>query len=70
MYFLSEVREDQMLLYMLSVRCQYTEDAGLPYFNRAAVRANGNWKYGSALESMRVKSYFRCRSANIALNYK
>ena len=21
----------------------YTEDAGLPYFNRAAVIANGNW---------------------------
>ena len=30
----------------------YTEDAGLPYFDRAAVIANGNWYYASALESM------------------
>ena len=48
----------------------YTEDAGLPFFNRAAVRANGNWYYGPALESMRATSDFRCHSVNIALKYK
>ena len=30
----------------------FTEQTGLPYFDRAAVKANGNWYYASALESM------------------
>ena len=32
----------------------YTEDAGLPYFDCAAVTANRYWWYGKALESMRA----------------
>ena len=37
----------------------YNEDAGLPYFDHAAVIANGNWKCGSALKSMGTKLCFR-----------
>ena len=48
----------------------YTEDAGLPYFDRAAVKAKGNWYYTSALEAMGVKFCFRCRSVNIGPSYK
>ena len=48
----------------------YTAQTGLPYFDRAAVTANGSWLYGSALESMRGDQTFRCRFVNIGLNYK
>ena len=48
----------------------YTEDAGLPYFDRAAVKANGTWWYDSALESMRAKLCFRYCSVNIGPSYK
>ena len=48
-----------MLVYMYIFHYEnlytYTEDAGLPYFDRAAVIANGNWYYASALESMGAK---------------
>ena len=50
--------------------CFYTEDAGLPYFNRAAVKATGNWYYTSARESMGVKFCFHYRSVNIGPSYK
>ena len=30
---------------ILKSKRTYTEDAGLPYFNHAAVIANGNWYY-------------------------
>ena len=46
------------------------EDAGLPYFNRAAVIANGNWYYASALESMGAKLCFRYCFLNIGPGYK
>ena len=39
-------------------------DAGLPYFDRAAVKVNGNWYYASALESIRAKLCFRYHSVN------
>ena len=48
----------------------YTEDAGLPFFNRAAVIANGNWYYASALESMGAKLCFRYCLVNIGPRYK
>ena len=32
-----------MSVYLCVCMCVYTEDAGLPYFDRAAVKANGNW---------------------------
>ena len=51
-------------------RYNYTEDAGLPYFNRAAVKATGNWYYTSALESMGVKFCFHYHSVNIGPSYK
>ena len=47
-----------------------TEDAGLPYFDRAAVIANGNWYYASALESMGAKLSFRYCLVNIGPSYK
>ena len=47
-----------------------TEDAGLPYFDRAAVIANGNWYYTSALESMGAKLSFRYCLVNIGPSYK
>ena len=50
--------------------CSYTEDAGLPYFDRAAVIANGNWYYASALESMGAKLCFPYCSVNIGPSYK
>ena len=49
---------------------KYTEDAGLPYFDRAAVIANGNWYYASALESMGAKLCFRYCLVNIGPSYK
>ena len=48
----------------------YTEDAGLPYFNRTAVKATGNWYYTSALESMGVQFCFHYHSVNIGPSYK
>ena len=48
----------------------YTEDAGLPYFDRAAVIANGNWYHASALESMGAKLCCRCCLVNIGPSYK
>ena len=48
----------------------YTEDAGLPYFDRAAVIANGNWYYASALESMGAKLCFRYCLVNIGPSYR
>ena len=48
----------------------HTEQTGLPYFDRPAATANGNWYYDSALESMGAKLGFRCHSVNIALIYK
>ena len=46
-----------------------TDDAGLPYFNRAAVISNGNWYYASALESMGAKLCFRYCLVNIGPSY-
>ena len=51
-------------------RGEYTEDAGLPYFNRAAAKANGNWYYASALESMGAKLCCCYCSVNIGPSYK
>ena len=51
-------------------QAEYTEDAGLPYFDRAAVKANRNWYYASALESMGANLCFRYRSVNIGPSYK
>ena len=34
-------------------RFRYTEQTGLPYFDRATSTAIRNWYYASALESMR-----------------
>ena len=48
----------------------YTAQTGLPYFDRAADAANGNWYYDSTLESMGAKPCFRCHSVNIVLIYK
>ena len=48
----------------------YTEDAGLPFFDRAAVIANGNWYYASALESMGATLCFRYCLVNIGPRYK
>ena len=48
----------------------YTEDAGLPYFDRAEVIANGNWYYASALESMGANICFRYHSVNIGHSYE
>ena len=48
----------------------YTEDAGLQYFDRAAVIANGNWYYTSALESMGAKLCFHYCLVNIGPSYK
>ena len=48
----------------------YTEDAGLTYFDRAAVKAKGNSLYTSALESMGAKLCFPYRSVNIGPRYK
>ena len=48
----------------------HTEDAGLPYFDRAAVIANGNWYYASAFESMGAKLCFRYCLVNIGPRYK
>ena len=48
----------------------YSEDAGLLFFNRAAVKANGYWYYASALRPMRGNQSFHCHLVNIGLNYK
>ena len=48
----------------------YTAQTGLPYFDRAAVTANGTWLYGPALVSMGGELYFRCRLVNIGPIYK
>ena len=47
-----------------------TEDAGLPYFDRAAVKAKGNWYYSSALEPMGAKLCFCYSSITIGPSYK
>ena len=47
----------------------YTEDAGLPYFDRAAVIANGTWLCCSALKSMGAKLCFRSCLVNIGPSY-
>ena len=47
----------------------YTEDAGLPYFDHAAVIANGTWLCGSALKSMGAKLCFRSCLVNIGPSY-
>ena len=47
----------------------YTEDAGLPYFDRAAVIANGTWLCGSVLKSMGAKLCFRSCLVNIGPSY-
>ena len=49
---------------------QYTEDAGLPYFDLAAVKAKGNWYYSSALEPMGAKLCFCYSSITIGHSYK
>ena len=49
---------------------KYTAQTGLPYFDRAAVKTNGNWYYGKALEPMRGKLYFSCRGVNTGPIYK
>ena len=48
----------------------YTGYAGLLNFDRAAVKANRNWCYASALESMGAKLYFRYCLVNIGPSYK
>ena len=47
----------------------YTEDAGLPFFDRAAVTENGYWYYTSALRPMRGNQSFHCHLANIGPIY-
>ena len=47
----------------------YTEDAGSPYFDRAAVIANGTWLCGSALKSMGAKLCFRSCLVNIGPSF-
>ena len=47
----------------------YTEDAGLPYFDRATVIANGTWLCGSALKSMGAKLCSRSCLINIGPSY-
>ena len=48
---------------------RYTEDAGFPYFDRAAVIANGTWLCGSALKSMGAKFGFLSCLVNIGPSY-
>ena len=48
---------------------RYTEDAGLPYFDRATAIANGTWLCGSALKSMGAKLCFRSCLINIGPSY-
>ena len=48
---------------------KYTEDAGLQYFDRATVIANGTWLCGSALRSMGAKLCFRSCLINIGPSY-
>ena len=60
------------LYYLLGLSDYYvmhTEDAGLPYFDRAAVIANGTWLCGSALKSMGAKLCFRSCLVNIVPSY-
>ena len=47
----------------------YTKDAGLLFFNRAAVTANRYWYYASALRPMRGNQSFHCHLLNIGLKY-
>ena len=47
----------------------YTEDEGLPFFDRAAVTVNGYWYYASALRPMRGNQSFHCHLVNIGLSY-
>ena len=49
---------------------EYTEDAGLLYFDCAAVIANGNWYYASVLESVGGKLCFHYSLVNIGPSYK
>ena len=51
------------------VKCGYTEDAGLPYFDCAAVIVNGTWLCGSELKSMGAKLCFRSCLVNIGPSY-
>ena len=55
---------------VMSGRWLFTEDAGLPYFDREAVIANGNWYYASALESMGATLCFRYCLENTGPSYK
>ena len=60
------------MVYYTSVG-HYTAHTGLPYFDRAAVWANGSWYYATALEpmaSMGAKLCFRYCSVNIGPRYK
>ena len=43
----------------------YTEYAGLPFFDRAAVTENGYWYYTSALRPMRGNQSFHYHLENI-----
>ena len=48
----------------------YTEQTGLPIFDRAALTTIGSWYYGSALNPMRANQSFCCCLIIIGLNYK
>ena len=48
----------------------YTEQTGLPFFDRAALIKIRSWCCSSALESMGGKQTFRCRFVDIGLKYK
>ena len=54
---------------ILNLTLAYTEDAGLPYFDRAVVIANGTWLCGSALKSMGAKLCFCSCLVNIGPSY-
>ena len=60
------IRDEELFL----VPCLYTKQTGLPVFDSAAVTANGNWYYASALNPVRGNQTFRCRLVNIGSNYK
>ena len=60
----------RLVVSISSVTFLYTEDADLPYFNRAAVKATGIWYYTSALDAMGAKFCFHYHSVNIGPSYK
>ena len=55
---------------VLGANGPYTEQTGLPYFDRAAVTANGKSVLRLSIEPYERKQTFRCRFVNIGLNYK